>query len=111
MKLFCIIPYWLNKESGETRINKRWLYLRAANSFNEINEWAKNHKEEFFFRADNVFKPNEIDETNLNYDFSIQEISDIFVFDLKENEYRVKVEIVSKIEMKKVEIPIDQDDF
>lgn len=109
MKVFSIIPYWFNKDTGETRVNKKWIYIKTANSYNELFEFAENHKEDFFFRADSVFKPNEINESNLKFDFSIKEISDIMVTDIFNNEYRVKLDIISRIEIKRIEVPINQD--
>jgi hypothetical protein len=106
MKIYSIIPYWLNGKTGETRTNKEWLYFKIANSYDEVYQWALTNKDEIFFRADYVYKPNEIDETDLNFDFSIKEVSDILINDLEKNEYRVKLDLFSKIEIKKIEVPI-----
>jgi len=106
MKIYSIIPYWLNGQTGETRTNKEWIYFKIANSYDEVYQWTLTNKDEIFFRADFVFKPNEINETDLTFDFSIKEISDIIIKDLAKNEYRVKLNLFSKIEFKKIEIPI-----
>lgn len=108
MKLFNIIAYWFNIKTGESRTNKNWMYLKVGNSYDEVYKWAQENKKEFYFRFDDVYEPGEVNDSNLKFDFSIQEVSDIFVKDINNNEYRIKSDIVSRIETKKIEILLNK---
>jgi len=107
MKLFSIIPYWLNSKTGETRVNKKWIFLKVGQTLTEVQEWAKNNKGEIYFRPDDVYRPEDIDESNLKFDVSVKELKEGFVSDTNDTEYKIAYDLISKIEIKRIEIPIN----
>lgn len=107
MKVFKIIPYWINTENGEIRENKSSVYLKVGNSYEEVFNWAKENKKDFSFSFLEVYNSEEIKENNLKYDFSIQECKDLLINDILGNEYKLSVKLVSRIEIKKIEVPIE----
>lgn len=109
MKIFNIIGYWINTKNGESRQNTNLLCLRAGSSYDEVYKWAQQNKEQFFFRYDEVYNPSEINENNVKFDFSVKEIHEMYIKDIYDNEYKTQIDLIAKIEYKKVEIPIVHD--
>lgn len=107
MKLFSIIPYWLNAKTGETRVNKQWIFLKVGQTLTEVQEWARNNKAEIYFRPDDVYRPDDIDESNLQFDVSVKEMKEGFVSDTNGTEYKIGFDLLAKIEIKRIEIPIN----
>lgn len=106
MKIYKIIGCWINTQTGESRTNPNRLYLRVGTSYDEIYNWAQKNKKDFSFRYDEVFNPSEINENNVKFDFSVQELQHLYVHDIKNNEYKAKIELISRIEIKQIEIPL-----
>lgn len=107
MKLFSVVPYWLNAKTGETRVNKKWIFLKVAQSITEVQEWALKNRGEIYFRPDDVYNPDDIDESNLKFDVSVKEMNEEFVTDTNGTEYKIRFDLISKIKVERIEIPID----
>ena len=107
MKIFKIIPYWINTENGEIRTNKDCVYIKIGNTYDEIFSWAKDNKKDFSFNFLDVYDSKEIKENNLKFDFSVQECKDLIANDILANEYKLSIKLVSRIETQKIEIPIE----
>jgi hypothetical protein len=99
MKIFRIIPYWINTETGETREKKDCIYLKIGNNYDEVFNWAKNNKDNFSFNFLDVYSSNEISENNLKFGFSIKESTNLIINDIAGNEYKIAIKPVSKIEI------------
>lgn len=109
MKIFNIIGYWINTKNGENRQNNNLICLRIGNSYDEVYKWAQQNKEKFFFRYDEVYNPSEINENNVKFDFSVKEIHEIYLKDISDSEYKAQMKLVAKVEYKKIETPIVDD--
>lgn len=107
MKVFKIIPYWINTENGELRANDHCVYLKIGKNYDEIFNWVKNNKKDFSFNFLEVYNSDEITENNLKFDFSVQECKDLIINDIVGNEYKIEIKPVSKIEIQKIEIPFE----
>lgn len=110
MKIFSVIPYWLNAKTGETRVNKKWIFLKIGQSVTEVQEWALKNRGEIYFRPEDVYTPEDIDETNLKFDVSVKELKEEFFTDANGDEYKVGFDLISKIQIKRIEIPLDSSD-
>ena len=107
MKVFKIIPYWINTENREIRVKDYCIYLKIGKNYDEIFNWVKNNKKDFSFNFLDVYTSDEITENNLKFDFSVQECKDLIINDIVGNEYKIDIKPVSKIEIQKIEIPFE----
>lgn len=108
MKVFSVIPYWIDTQTGETRSRKIWLYLKIGRSYDEVYKWAQNNKERLNFSFQDVFDMKDIQESSLRFDVSVREEKDIILTDIDDNEYRVEIKPVSKIQIQRIEIPLEE---
>ena len=106
MRIFNIIPYWIDKNSGEIRSKKECLFLKMGNTYEEVYNWANINKKLFSFSFREVYDAKEITETNLQFDFSVEESNNYLISDINNIEYRVQLKPIAKIEIKKIETPL-----
>lgn len=107
MKIFNIICYWTDIEKGINHYNPDWMFLRIGDSYEEVYAWAKENYRKYYFKPNIPMISDKVSETNLKYNFSVKEIDSISILDLSEIEYKANLKLVSKIEIKKVEIPLE----
>lgn len=108
MRIFNIIPYWIDKNSGEIRSKKGCLFLKIGNTYEEVYNWANSNKKLFSFSFKEVYDTKEINENNLQFDFSVEESNSYLVSDINNVEYKVQLKPIAKIEIKKIETPLEE---
>ncbi|WP_291637294.1 hypothetical protein [Clostridium sp.] len=107
MNIFNIIPYWIDVEKGETYLNSNWAYLKIGKDYDDVYKWAQENKDKIYFDIDERKEVGDADDSKFKFEFSIKEIENLYLMDTNSNEYRIELDIVAKIEIKRIEIPIN----
>lgn len=108
MKVFNIIPYWIDTKTGETRARENWIFFKMGETYDEVYKWAKANKDKFNFEFTEVFQTKEIEESSLKFDFSVKEEKYMFLTDTEDNEYKIQLKPIAKIQIQRIEVSLEE---
>jgi len=106
MKIFQVIPYWTDTINGANYVNSNNYCLKVGSSYEEIYQWAKINTKHFHFKPDYLMNEAQL-AGSLQFDLAVKEVETIILNDIADTEYRADVKLISKIETRRIEVPLD----
>lgn len=107
MKVFQVIPYWTDTITGANYVNSNNYCLKVGSSYEEVYQWAKINTKQFQFKPDSSMSEAKL-AGSLQFDLAVKEVEMISLHDIADVEYRVDVRLISKIETRRIEVPLDE---
>lgn len=108
MKVFEIIPYWTDTINGTNYVNSNSFCLKVGSSYEEVYQWAKRNTKQFHFKPDYLLNESQLTGA-LEFNLTVKEVEMISLLDISDIEYRADVKLISKIETRRIEVPLDDE--
>lgn len=110
MKAFQIIPYWTDTIKGANYVDTNNFCLKVGSSYEEVYQWAKSNTKQFHFKPDQL--PSELQQSGtLQFNLAVKEVDMIILQDISGIEYRADIKLISKIETRRIEVPLDESSY
>lgn len=106
MKIFQIIPYWTDAITGKNYVNSDNFCFKVGSSYEEVYQWSKNNTKRFYFKPDYLINESQL-AGELQFNLAVKEIELIILRDISDVEYRADVKLISKIETRRIEVPLN----
>ena len=106
MKVFQVIPYWTDTITGANYVNSNNYCLKVGSSYEAVYQWAKINTKQFHFKPDYLMSEAQL-AGSFQFDLAVKEVEMIILHDIADTEYRADVKLISKIETRRIEVPLD----